>query len=159
MSLTKKQRLMILLPVVGLGTVVAAMAIDYARRQAELRREADRARFYEVVQRQQAGRTGPPMAKVVAADSGEPVAGAIVCMTLIGPDGGDGGFQCFVTNEAGIAHNTLRLAPGRYQPHLVPDPASRFVTTQWKRGEPYIVVAEDGTTAVPTLRLQTQAVE
>lgn len=159
MSLSKPQRLTILLLVACCCVAVVACVLIHFKQQAEIRQAMNRAIFYYCFINATTDATGPPLAKVVAADSGEPVADVIVCVTLIGPDGGDGGFQCFATDEAGIAHRTHRLTPGRYQPHLQPNPTSDFASTHWKRGEPYIVVAEDGTTAVPTLRLQTKAEE
>ena len=101
------------------------------------------------------GRSGPPLLKVVSADSGEPVPHVFVGMTLIGPDGGDGGFQEFLTGSDGVAPRWLRLTPGRYQFHLRPHPDSRFVRTEWRRSDPYVVVSEAGDTNVPTLTIQT----
>jgi len=159
MSFSKPQRLTILLLVAYCCVAVVACVLIHSKQQAEIRKAINGAIFYYCFINAEANATGPPLAKVVAADSGAPVADVIVCTTLIGPDGGDGGFQCFATDETGIAHRTHRLTPGRYQPHLNPNPTSGFVTTEWKRGEPYIVVAEDGTSSVPTLRLQTRVEE
>ncbi|WP_372896826.1 hypothetical protein [Stieleria sp.] len=130
---------------------VAFLHFKYERAMAQ--QALHRSTFYDRVIKEQATVTGPPLAKVVAMDSGEPVAGVIIGMTLIGPDGGDGGFQCFTTLQAGIAFRHLPLAPGRYQYHLDPDPKSRFAPTQWHRGQPYLVVANDGTTGAPVLKL------
>ena len=69
---------------------------------------------------------GPTFAKIIDKDSGEPVAGAIINMTLIGPDGGDGGFQQFLTDADGHAHLTIPMMKGRYQYHLDPGPNSQF---------------------------------
>ena len=104
----------------------------------------------------QAAADGPPLVKVVASDTGEPVPGALVGLTLIGPDGGDGGFNYFLTRDDGIALRHRPLEAGRYQPHIEPNPESRFSLTHWRRGEPYVVVAQDGSTSVPTLRLNAQ---
>jgi hypothetical protein len=101
-----------------------------------------------------AGRSGPPLVKVVSADTGQPVPNVFVGLTLIGPDGGDGGFQEFLTKEDGVAPRWLRLTPGRYQYHLRPHPDSRYTRTEWRRSDPYIIVSETGDTSVPALTLK-----
>jgi hypothetical protein len=141
-------------------TTIAALVFAFMRvkhREAIVQGAIKRAMFYSRVVQEQANVTGPPLAKVVAIDSGEPVAGAIIAMTLIGQDGGDGGYQCFVTQVSGLARLHHSLNPGRYQYHLDPDPESRFVHTEWRRDQPYIIVASNGTTAVPTLQLEVGA--
>ncbi|WP_442505882.1 hypothetical protein SH528x_004695 [Novipirellula sp. SH528] len=100
-------------------------------------------------------RNGPPLLKVVSADTGEPVPNVFVGMTLIGPDGGDGGYQQFLTGPDGVAPRWLPLTPGRYQFHLRPHPNSRFVHTEWRRSDPYVVVSDAGDTTVPTLTIDT----
>ncbi|WP_146462665.1 hypothetical protein [Rubripirellula tenax] len=109
-----------------------------------------------------ADRHGPPLVKVVSADNGDPVPDVFVGMTLIGPDGGDGGFEQFLTRADGIAERWSRLSPGRYQYHARPRPDGRFVRTEWRRGDPYFTVDESGgivdssgTAIVPTITLQT----
>ncbi len=144
-----------LLAITGIATcTVAFLRFKYERAMAQ--QALHRSTFYNRVIKEQATVNGPPLAKVVAVDSGEPVAGVIIGMTLIGPDGGDGGFQCFATQHSGIASLHVPLAPGRYQYHLDPDPNSRFAPTQWRPDQAYIVVANDGTTAVPVLKLDVQ---
>jgi hypothetical protein len=101
------------------------------------------------------GRDGPPLLKVVSSDSGEPVPNVFVGMTLIGPDGGDGGFQEFLTGSDGVAPRWLQLTPGRYQFHLRPHPDSRYVRTEWRKSDPYVVVSATGETSVPTLTIDT----
>lgn len=84
--------------------------------------------------------TGIPFLRVVASDTGEPVPGVIVEMTLIGPDGGDGGYQVYLTNADGYARLYVPLHQGRYQFGLVPSPDSRFCETQWHRDDPYLTI-------------------
>lgn len=115
------------------------------------------AKYYEDVLRQQTNASGRPIAKVLSADRDKPVSNVIVGMTLIGPDGGDGGFFSFVTDETGIAHSDWPLTPGRYQYHLMPDPKSRFNRTYWRRGQPYVVISKDGTTSMPSLLLNVKS--
>ena len=148
-----------LFSLLAITTISASIfAIVLAKHQQVLvQRAIDRATFYSRVVQEQSNVTGHPLAKVVAIDNGELVAGTIIGMTLIGPDGGDGGYHCFVTQESGLARLHHPLTPGRYQYHLHPDPKSRFVPTEWRRDQPYIIVASDGTTAVPTLRLEVGA--
>ena len=74
---------------------------------------------------------GLPLVKVVAADTGKPVPEVFVGLTLIGPDGGDGGYQEFLTGSDGVAPRWLRLYPGRYQYHIRPHPDSRYANTEW----------------------------
>jgi hypothetical protein len=95
-----------------------------------------------------------PLVRVVAEDTNEPVPGVFVGLTLIGPDGGDGGFQRFLTDSNGIVQRWHAMRAGWYQPHIRPRPGSRFVRTEWRRGEPYVIIAEDGTTTVPDLILR-----
>ncbi|MDV6033572.1 MAG: hypothetical protein F9B45_26470 [Phycisphaera sp. RhM] len=158
MTITRRRQFSIasLLGMTAIATcAVAFLHFKYERAMAQ--QALNRSTFYDRVVEEQATVTGTPLAKVVAMDSGEPVAGVIIGMTLIGADGGDGGFQCFTTQQAGIALRHLTLAPGRYQYHLDPDPNSRYAPTLWRRGQPYLVVANDGTTAVPVLKLDVHA--
>ena len=101
------------------------------------------------------GRSGPPIIEVVADDTGEPAPNVFVWLTLIGPDGGDGGAQGFLTGPNGVAPRWLRMTPGRYQYSLRPHPSSRFVHTEWRRSDPYVVVDPSGETNVPTLSIHT----
>lgn len=82
-----------LFSLLAITTISASIfAIVLAKHQQVLvQRAIDRATFYSHVVQEQANVTGHPLAKVVAIDNGEPVAGTIIGMTLIGPDGGDGG--------------------------------------------------------------------
>ncbi|WP_145196834.1 hypothetical protein [Thalassoglobus polymorphus] len=152
----KRIRLFSLLATPAIAASIFAF-VQFKHREANTQRAINRAAFYQRVVKEQAKVTGPPLAKVVAIDSGEPVEGTIIGMTLIGPDGGDGGFYCFVTQESGLAPLHRPLTPGRYQYHLEPDPDSRFDRTEWRRNQPYIIVASDGTTTVPTLQLEVAA--
>ncbi len=109
-----------------------------------------------------ADKTGPPLVKVVSADDGEPVPNILVGMILIGPDGGDGGYQQFLTGPDGIADRWLNLAPGRYQYHMRAGPGGRFVHTEWRRGDTYIRIDTSGNTLnssgepiLPTITIQT----
>lgn len=141
--------------VAGLLALMGTASIVFTLWCAKDREAKDRyTRFYDRVLHQQTNVSGLPIVKVLSADRGEPVSNVIIGLTLIGPDGGDGGFQCSVTDEAGVAHNHLHLAPGRYQYQLMPDPKSRFVQTNWIRSQPYVVVSNDGTTSIPSLRLE-----
>ena len=142
--------------VAGLLALLGMASIVFALRSAKKQEVKERyAKFYEDFLSRQTNVKGPPLAKVLSADRGEPVANVIIGMTLIGPDGGDGGYLCIVTDKDGIAHNTPRaLAAGRYQYQLMPDPKSRFDQTYWRRDQPYIVIADYGTTSVPTLHLE-----
>lgn len=79
--------------------------------------------------------------RVVAADTLDPVAGIEVQTVLIGPDGGDGGFHVYVTDDDGAV--TPRLREGRYQIYLVPPEDSRFVETQFYGTGHYLVVRDD----------------
>ena len=108
---------------------------------------------HEADVREMSKTSGPPLLKVVARDTGEPVADVFVGMTLIGADGGDGGFHRFLTRDDGVALLHHPISPGRYQPHLEPSPASRYVHTEWSRGDPYVVVGNDGSSSIPVLRL------
>lgn len=132
------------------GTASLVFALQRAH---ESEAEVRYARFYSHVLRQEVQLSGPPMVKVLSADRREPVANVIVGMTLIGPDGGDGGFHCFVTDESGVAYNHRQLPAGRYQHSLMPDPKSGFARTSWTHGQPFVVVSHDGTTSVPSLLL------
>ena len=69
---------------------------------------------------------GPAFARTVEKGSDKPKSGVIVNLTLIGPDGGDGGFQQFLTDADGYAHLKIPMMKGRYQYHLDPGPNSQF---------------------------------
>lgn len=150
-----KRRQFTVLSLLGL-TILFAIAFGYfhfKEQQAKRRLAINRAASYDRNIKRYSSLQGPPFVKVVAEDSGEPVPRVVVGMTLIGPDGGDGGFQTYVTAKDGVAPLHFPLTPGRYQFHLNPDPKSRFVYTEWADGEPYILVAADGTTTVPAVRV------
>jgi hypothetical protein len=86
----------------------------------------------------------PPTGAVIAsvhADDGGPVGWDVfVGLTLIGPDGGDGGFQEFLVGRDGQLRIPPQFAPGRYQYDLRPHPRSPYRHTFWRNGDPYLVV-------------------
>ncbi len=142
-------------------TVAALVAVFFMHlhRTATERRLAKRIEFYRDIVDAQSGVDGPSLLRVVAADDGKPVRNVIVGLTRIGPDGGDGGFKSFLTDSDGVARRHIPLHPGRYQWQLTPSVDSRYIQTYWRLGMPYISVAADGTTSVPTLCLQSGADE
>ncbi|GAA5504563.1 hypothetical protein Rcae01_00002 [Novipirellula caenicola] len=137
-------------------TVAALIAVCFVhlQRTAAKRRLAKRIEFHRDIVNAQSGVDGPSLLRVVSADDGRPVRNVIVGLTRIGPDGGDGGFKTFLTDSDGVARRHIPLQPGRYQWHLSPSVDSRYIQTYWRPGMPYISVAADGTTSVPTLVLQ-----
>ncbi|KAA0135841.1 hypothetical protein FYZ48_17070 [Gimesia chilikensis] len=150
-GLQKKYRRAIVAGLLTLSSTALVVFVFWSANDKENNNQLEK--YYEDVLRRETDFSGPPMAKVISADLGAPVSNVIIGMTLIGPDGGDGGSQSFVTDEAGIAHQHIRLAPGRYQYHLTPDPKTRFTWTGWTPGQPYIVISGDETTSLPLLRL------
>jgi len=85
---------------------------------------------------------GPAVLRVVDGD-GIPVGNVKVSLTLIGPDGGDGGFEYVVTNAEGVARSRETMQAGRYQYGMMPPPNSKFKWTNWKAGSPYITMPQD----------------
>ena len=85
--------------------------------------------------------------RVIAADTIRPVEGARFQTSLRGPDGGDGGFHEYMTNDAGSFTTDQYLYPGRYQIYIEPPADSRFDVTQYYGKGRYLVVREDGTYA------------
>lgn len=83
--------------------------------------------------------------RVVAADTLEPVSGAEFQTILIGPDGGDGGFNRYTTDADGSVLTTEYLYPGRYQIFIASPEGSRYEVTQYHEQESYLVVRDDGT--------------
>ncbi|KAA5538504.1 hypothetical protein FYK55_27580 [Roseiconus nitratireducens] len=83
--------------------------------------------------------------RVIASDTLEPVVGASFQTILIGPDGGDGGFHEYTTDENGGLLTTKYLFPGRYQIYIKPPIGSRYAVTQFHEPETYLVVRGDGT--------------
>ncbi len=145
----------------SISVLVALSLLGCAERQAPPLSTLTLAERYDAQLAEHADRHGPPLIKVVSAETGDPVPGVLVGMTLIGPDGGDGGFQEFATGSDGIAPRWLNLSPGRYQYHARPRPGGRFKHTEWRRGDPYFTVDASGGIAdssgnkiVPTITIQ-----
>ncbi len=117
-------------------------------------REAAKRNYYQAEQRRLRNiQMGPTKIRVIASDTKEAVPGVILETTLIGPDGGDGGFETTLTNNDGFAHLHPSLSPGRYQIDLVPDPDSRFADKDWNRGELYLQIMPDGSCSIRILEL------
>ena len=137
-------------------TVAALIAVCFVHlhRTATERRLKNRNEFHRDIVNAQSGVNGPSLLRVVSSDDGKPVRNVIVGLTRIGPDGGDGGFKPFLTDSEGFARRHIPLHPGRYQWHLTPSVDSRYIQTYWRSGMPYISVAADGKTSVPTLCLK-----
>ncbi len=67
-----------------------------------------------------------------------------VVYTLIGYDGGDGGFSNDFTDEDGRVLLTGYCGPGRYQIRLTSPAGSRFSKTSFSSPELLLTVAKDG---------------
>lgn len=91
--------------------------------------------------------------RVIASDTLEPVSGAIFETILIGPDGGDGGFHGYTTDENGALLTTQYLHPGRYQIYIRPPKGSRYAVTQFHEPETYLVVRGDGSYSPTEFRM------
>ena len=91
--------------------------------------------------------------RVVATDTLEPVEGAEFETILIGPDGGDGGFNAYTTDKNGGLLTTEYLYPGRYQIFIAPPKGSRFEVTQFYEPETYLVVRDDGSYSPSEFRM------
>ena len=87
----------------------------------------------------------PPIyLRIVASDTLRPVEGVRVDYTLIGDDGGDGGFSRDFTTADGSVLLTGYCGPGRYQIQLRPPAGSRFGETEFASPETLLTVAKDG---------------
>ena len=82
--------------------------------------------------------------RIVAGDTLQPVEGVGVQYTLIGDDGGDGGYAGDFTNVEGSTLLTGYCGPGRYQIHLITPAGSRFRRTAYTSPETMLMVAKDG---------------
>jgi hypothetical protein len=82
--------------------------------------------------------------RIVAGDTLQPVEGVGVQYTLIGDDGGDGGYADDFTSADGSTLLTGYCGPGRYQIHLIPPDGSRFRKTAYTSPETMLMVAKDG---------------
>lgn len=142
--------------VVAVAALIAALFVRF-HRDENARQLAERIDFYRRIVAEQSGVNGPPLLRIVSADDGSPVCHVIVGLTLIGPDGGDGGWKPFLTDANGYARQHIPLRSGRYQWHLIPSVESQYDRHYWEPRMPYVVVASDDTTTVPTFCLHTRA--
>ena len=126
----------LLLVTAVVATVFGAYQFLSRRHSAEV--DHGKLLYYERHFQQLAGQNGVPFMRVVTSDTGQPVAHVLVEMTLIGPDGGDGGYQTYLAKTDGYATLHVPLHRGRYQYGLVPPPDSRFRETQWRRSDRYL---------------------
>lgn len=82
-----------------------------------------------------------------------PVHDASIELTLIGPDGGDGGFADFVTNEMGIATVNKSLWPGRYQVNIRAPQGKQLHDAEFSKPESLLVVLKNGSYSPREFRL------
>ena len=82
--------------------------------------------------------------RLLAADDRRPVPRCRVAFTLIGPDGGDGGFQSSASDTRGIVKIPAYLSPGRYQVSIECPGQSRYVHTEYASDEEYLLIRPDG---------------
>ena len=92
--------------------------------------------------------------QVIAEDTKEPISEVILETTLIGPDGGDGGFQTTATDEDGFCYLHPSVSQGRYQFDLVPNPESRYADKNWRGGDPYLSIRHDGSSSIRIIELK-----
>lgn len=85
--------------------------------------------------------------RLLAADTREPVALCRVDFILIGPDGGDGGFQMAISDRRGIVKLPAYLSPGRYQIEIDPvrNADKRLVHTSYSSANDYLLIRPDKT--------------
>lgn len=105
--------------------------------------EAMVAESYEAAAQRLLPSAGKRITRLQDASSGQPISNAIVRLTLIGPDGGDGGFQMFATDEDGFLRLHHPLRPGRYQYDVILSPTNRDRFKAWTEKLPYLAVAAD----------------
>jgi hypothetical protein len=107
---------------------------EIAALQVPLRHNADR----ELVQGQ---------LRLLSADTREPVPLCMVDFILIGPDGGDGGFQYKISDRRGIVELPVSLSPGRYQIEIDPtrNKDKRFLQTSYHSKDTYLLIRPDKT--------------
>lgn len=83
--------------------------------------------------------------RILAADTREPAGRCHVAFTLIGPDGGDGGFQRSFSDRRGIAKLPSYLSPGRYQIEIEGHgPSSPYARTSYHTDADYLLIRPDG---------------
>ena len=136
----------------GLLILVAVIALTFAayRRGS---RDAREERFQQLARATPGSQSLSIRVRVLASDNLGPVAGATIEATLIGDDGGDGGFAQFVTDAQGVAVIDQALWPGRYQIYLRPPQQSRYHETTFTIEETMLVVCNDGSYSPTEFRL------
>lgn len=83
--------------------------------------------------------------RILAADTREPASHCHVMFTLIGPDGGDGGYQRTFSDRRGIAKLPAYLTPGRYQVEIEGHgPTTRFLPTSYHTDADYLLIRPNG---------------
>lgn len=98
-----------------------------------------------VIRREGGEDSGTARIRLVAADTIEPVANAQFQPTLIGADGGDGGFHTYMSDRHGDV--IVGESPGRYQLYIDPPENSRYEVTQYYGEGNYLVIRDDGSCA------------
>ena len=88
--------------------------------------------------------------RVISAQTGKPMPNVVIMLTLIGPDGGDGGARTFRTDVDGYAYVYGKENPGRYQYHLTYEEDSMIRSKNWRRGDPYLTLSSN-TASKPTV--------
>ena len=137
-------------------TLVAVFAIGFAAYHIGHNRATNR-RFEQLP----SGKFSPngvrARIRLIAADTLEPIKGAQFQTILIGPDGGDGGFHAYTSDEYGALVTDQYLWPGRYQIYIRPPNNSRFEITEYSEPQDYLVVRDDGSYSPAEFKVSVQS--
>ena len=133
-----------LLGVMMMVGLVAGFCVFMQRRHDAMVAARHRVRFQETQIHYADNDRGLTAVVVVAPDNKTPVPNVGVDLTLIGPDGGDGGFQTGMTDAKGRLRFLGPLRPGRYQYSLTTVEDGELRVREWRRGDPYLRVLPNG---------------
>lgn len=125
-------------------TAVAALAALFAAYNAGFR--AGEIEVLKVPLKHHANRTlVQGQLRLLAANNRQPAARCRVAFTLIGPDGGDGGFQSAISDRRGIVKLPAYLSAGRYQIEIEGHGPSPYVWTSYHTDRDFLLIRPDGT--------------
>ena len=126
-------------------------SVDQARRRASYDRSVHVVRMFDEL-RGTEGRI--PFLQIVSSETGAPVEGVLLRMTLIGPDGGDGGASGYVSDRDGYFYRNSIGNAGRHQYELTYVHRGSLKHVPWRIGDGYLTVDANGKCQPDTISIR-----
>lgn len=123
------------------------MLSQWINSQRRIAFESNVSREFEVSAERLFPASGAKTVRVQQRSANQPISNAIVRLTLIGPDGGDGGFQSFATDKDGFLRLHHPILSGRYQFDVILPPTNPDRFKAWTRDLGYLMVSAGSPTS------------